>query len=164
MMLRIGQGYDVHRFAPGRPLKLGGVEISSEMGLSGHSDADVLIHAVIDAILGATGLADIGTHFPDTDDSFAGATGEELIHRTREMIADWRIVNVDTTIITEVPRIGPHREAIRDSLASLLDILPESVGIKAKTNEGLDAIGNKAGIACLAVVLLERNEEDDAWV
>ncbi len=165
MKYRIGQGYDIHRLVSGRPLILGGVTVPFELGLEGHSDGDALIHAVIDAILGAAGCGDIGTYFPDTDDEWAGAPGEELLRRVLALSIGWRVVNVDVTVVAEAPKIAPHRETIRDNLASILGIDADAVGIKAKTNEGLDAVGEKRAIACFAVALLEQNDaEHDEWL
>ena len=162
--LRIGQGYDIHRLATGRRLLLGGVEIAApdNIGLLGHSDGDVLVHAVTDAVLGALALGDIGQWFPDTDAEFAGADSRELLRR---VLADprlegWRLVNLDSTVIAQRPRLAPMIPAIRESIAALFGVPVERISVKAKTNEGLDAIGNGEAIAAQAVVLLERLKVD----
>ncbi|BDG62128.1 2-C-methyl-D-erythritol 2,4-cyclodiphosphate synthase [Caldinitratiruptor microaerophilus] len=157
--MRIGIGYDIHRLVPGRRLVLGGVEIPWRLGLEGHSDADALTHAVIDAVLGAAGLGDIGQLFPDTDPAFAGADSVALLERVVALVRErgWRVGNVDATVLCERPRIAPHREAMRRRLAAALGVAPEDVGIKATTNEGLGAIGAGEGIACYAVALLVRD-------
>jgi 2-C-methyl-D-erythritol 2,4-cyclodiphosphate synthase len=166
MSARIGYGYDIHALAPGRPFLLGGVEIPSDNGPVGHSDADVLSHAIIDALLGALGKDDIGTHFPDTDKQWVGASGKELIGHTLAMLEGWTVVNIDATIITELPKIGPHRSRIRENLARQMALPADRISIKAKTNEGFDAIGTKAAVACHVVVLLEEKPilEDDTWL
>ncbi|MGE5598985.1 MAG: 2-C-methyl-D-erythritol 2,4-cyclodiphosphate synthase [Bacteroidota bacterium] len=154
--MRIGQGYDLHALVPGRPLVLGGVRIPFSLGLMGHSDADVLTHAIIDALLGAAGLGDIGGHFPDTDPAYAGADSIMLLTRTLDLVrsAGWRPVNLDATLIAERPKIAPRVPEIRRRLASALRLPPEAVSVKGKTNEGLGALGRGEGIAALAVVLL----------
>lgn len=148
---RVGIGYDSHRLAEGRRLVLGGVEIPHERGLEGHSDADVLAHAVIDALLGASGGGDIGRRFPDDDDAWRDADSIELL---RTVVAELggRAVNVDATVICEEPRLGPHREAIERSLAAAVGA---PVAVKATTNEGMGAIGRGEGIAAIAVALVE---------
>lgn len=150
-MSRVGIGYDVHRLAFGRPLVVGGVEIDFDRGLAGHSDADVLAHAVTDAVLGAAGAGDIGTHFPPTDDRWRDADSIELL-RTVVAGLDGRVVNVDATVICERPPINPHRDAIEKRLGSALGA---PVSVKATTNEGLGAIGRGEGIAAIAVALFE---------
>lgn len=154
--MRIGYGYDVHRLVPGRPLVLGGVEIPYELGLAGHSDADVLLHAIADAVLGAAGLGDIGEHFPDTDPAWAGADSRLLLRRVARLAsgAGWRVVNVDATLLAERPRIAPYREEMRRRVAGALGIEPIQVGIKATTNEGLGFVGRGEGMAAHAVALL----------
>ncbi len=154
---RVGQGYDVHRLVLGRPLVLGGERIPSEVGLEGHSDADVLLHALGDALLGAAALGDLGEHFPPTDERWRGADSGELLRSivAKVAAADWRVVNCDLTMIAEAPRLAPHREAIRRNVARLLGVEPAAVGLKATTHEGLGALGRGEGIAALAVVLLE---------
>ncbi|MFO7171571.1 MAG: 2-C-methyl-D-erythritol 2,4-cyclodiphosphate synthase [Bacillota bacterium] len=156
--MRVGIGYDAHRLVPGRPLVLGGVTIPSEVGLEGHSDADVLTHAVMDALLGAAGLRDIGHHFPDTDPSLAGAYSLGLLARVRGLLREqgWRPVNIDATLIAERPRIAPYREAMRNCLAQALGLSPGDVSLKATTNEGLGALGRGEGIAAIAVALIAR--------
>jgi 2-C-methyl-D-erythritol 2,4-cyclodiphosphate synthase len=154
--MRIGQGYDVHRLIPGRRLVLGGEEIPFERGLEGHSDADVLLHALGDALLGAAGLGDLGTHFPPTDERWRGADSLDLLARIAELVrADgWRVVNADLTLLAEAPRLAPHRERIRGRIAAVLGVEIGAVGLKATTNEGLGSIGRGEGMAALAVVLL----------
>ncbi len=149
--MSVGIGYDSHRFAEGRPLILGGVEIEHELGLSGHSDADVLTHAVIDALLGAGGGGDIGTLFPDDDERWRGADSIDLL-RTVVGTIGGRIVNIDATVICEQPRLGPHREAIERLLA---EVTSARVNVKATSNEGMGWIGRGEGIACIAVASLE---------
>jgi 2-C-methyl-D-erythritol 2,4-cyclodiphosphate synthase len=155
---RIGFGYDSHRFETGRRLVLGGVEFPSETGLAGHSDADVLVHAVIDALLGAAGLGDIGTLFPDTDAAWKDADSARLlaivVARVRD--AGWRIGNVDATVICERPKLKPRVDAVRERLASLLGVEPGDVSIKGKTNEKMDATGQGVGIAVHCVALIAR--------
>ena len=155
--MRIGFGYDSHRFAEGRPLVLGGVEIPGAAGLAGHSDADVLLHAVIDALLGAAALGDIGSHFPDTDPKWKGADSAKLLEAVMEEVAaaGYRVVNVDATVICERPKLLPHMPAIRARIAELLRIAASNVSVKGKTNEGMDAVGRGEGIAVHCVALLE---------
>jgi 2-C-methyl-D-erythritol 2,4-cyclodiphosphate synthase len=157
-MTPVGIGYDSHRLADGRRLVLGGVEIPHERGLDGHSDADVLTHAVIDALLGAAGMGDIGEHFPDTDERFSGADSMQLlgIVVTTVIAAGFAIVNVDCTVVMEHPKLGPHREAIRERLAQALDLPSGSVNVKASTGEGIGFVGRGEGVAALAVAGLER--------
>jgi 2-C-methyl-D-erythritol 2,4-cyclodiphosphate synthase len=151
MSARVGIGYDSHRLVEGRPLILGGVEIPYERGLTGHSDADVLTHAITDAILGAAGAGDIGTHFPPTEERWRDADSIELLAAVLGKIGG-DVVNVDATVICEEPRLGPHREAIE---AHLGEALGAPVSVKATTNEGLGAIGRGEGIAAMAVALYE---------
>jgi 2-C-methyl-D-erythritol 2,4-cyclodiphosphate synthase len=155
--LRVGQGYDVHRLVPGRPLVLGGERIPSDVGLEGHSDADVLLHALGDALLGAAALGDLGDHFPPTDERWRGADSSELVRRIVALVAEagWRTVSCDLTLIAEAPRLAPYRDAIRRRVAELLAVESTAVGLKATTHEGLGALGRGEGIAALAVVLLE---------
>ena len=154
--MRIGMGFDMHRLVSGRRLILGGVEIPFEKGLAGHSDADVLTHAVCDALLGAAGLGDIGQHFPDTDAAWAGIESLKLLGHVQEMIADdWLIANLDVTVMAQAPKIGPYREAMGLRLASVLGINPGQINIKATTTEGLGAVGRGEGIAAQCVVLLQ---------
>lgn len=149
--MSVGIGYDSHRFAEGRPLILGGVNIPYERGLSGHSDADVLSHAVIDALLGASGLGDIGTLFPDTDPVWKGADSIELLTTVVGMIRG-RIENIDITVICEQPKLGPHRSEI---VRSIGDVTSARVNLKATTNEGMGWIGRGEGIACMAVASID---------
>jgi 2-C-methyl-D-erythritol 2,4-cyclodiphosphate synthase len=155
---RIGLGYDVHRFADDRPLVLGGVHIAHGQGLLGHSDADVLTHALMDAILGAMRDGDIGAHFPDTDPRYAGCSSIDLLRQVAELMraGGWRLVDADTVLSLEAPRISPHRDAMRAQIAQALGVQPESIGVKATTTEGLGATGRREGVAAYAVVLLER--------
>lgn len=157
MSLRVGQGYDVHRLVAGRRLVLGGEQIPFDRGLEGHSDADVLLHALGDALLGACGLGDLGQHFPPNDERWRGAASSDLLRRIVELArgAGWRCVNCDLTLIAEAPRLGPYRESIRRRIAKLLGVDAGAVGLKATTNEGLGALGRGEGIAALAVVLVE---------
>ncbi|HBT95502.1 MAG TPA: 2-C-methyl-D-erythritol 2,4-cyclodiphosphate synthase [Coriobacteriia bacterium] len=156
---RIGLGYDVHAFAApedARPLVVGGVTIPHDRGLLGHSDADVLVHAVADALLGAARAGDIGLHFPDTDPSFAGADSLLLLSRVGEIVSarGWRIVDIDSVIIAQAPKMSPHRDVMRTHIASALGIDIEQVGVKATTTEHLGFTGREEGIAAQAVVLL----------
>lgn len=159
MNVRVGQGYDVHRLVAGRHFVLGGVEIPYSHGPLGHSDGDVLLHALCDALLGALALGDIGSHFPDTDPAFAGADSAALVTRTVALVEarGWQIANVDTTVHAERPRIGPHVGAIRARIASLLRCGADLVSVKAKTNEGLGEIGRGEAIAATAIVLIARS-------
>ena len=152
-----GIGYDVHRFTKGRPLILGGVTIPYERGLQGHSDADVLTHAIADAILGAIGERDIGHHFPDTDESIRGISSLKILTHARDLVASRgaTINNIDATLLAEAPKIAPHLEAIRASLALTLDLAVERIGLKATTNEGLGAIGRGEGMAAMAVTSIQ---------
>ena len=155
--VRAGFGYDSHRFQAGRRLVLGGVEVPHDAGLAGHSDADAVIHAVIDAVLGAAGLGDIGSHFPDTDERWRGADSTALLAEVvREVhAAGWTVGNVDVTVICERPRIGPHAAAMRSRLAGLLGVGTGAVSVKGKTNEGMDAVGSGAGVEVHAVCILK---------
>jgi 2-C-methyl-D-erythritol 2,4-cyclodiphosphate synthase len=157
-VFRIGQGFDVHAFAAGRALILGGVRIPHERGLAGHSDADVLLHAITDAVLGAAGLGDIGRLFPDTDPQYAGADSRVLLRAAFAHVraAGWRVGNVDSTIICQRPRISPHARAMADNIAADLGIDPGCVNIKGKTSEKLGFTGREEGIAAQAVALLLR--------
>ena len=158
MNFRIGQGYDVHALVPGRPLIIGGVTVPYERGLLGHSDADVLLHAVTDALFGAAGLGDIGRHFPDTDTRFAGANSRVLLRECAARIkqAGFAIVNVDSTVIAQAPKLAPHIEAMRGSIAEDLQVDLEQVNVKATTTEKLGFTGREEGIAVHAVALLVR--------
>jgi 2-C-methyl-D-erythritol 2,4-cyclodiphosphate synthase len=151
-----GIGYDSHRLTPGRRLILGGVEIASDVGLDGHSDADVLTHAIIDALLGAAGLGDIGQHFPDSDERYRDADSLELLASVLPEIyaQSLELINVDSTVVMERPKLAPHREAIRESLAAALGIAPARVNVKASTGEGIGFVGRGEGVAALAVVSL----------
>ncbi len=158
-MMRIGQGSDIHALVEGRKLIIGGVDIPHERGLLGHSDADVLVHAVIDALLGAAALGDIGRHFPDTDPRYAGADSRVLLRATRELLAaqGWRIVNIDSTISAQRPKMAPHIPHMTANLAADLGLPADCVGIKAKTAERLGFVGREEGIATAAVALIERD-------
>jgi 2-C-methyl-D-erythritol 2,4-cyclodiphosphate synthase len=155
---RVGQGYDIHRIATERPLFLCGVRVPYSMGLLGHSDADVGLHAVIDAMLGAAGAGDIGERFPDTAVENRGKPSSDMLSAVlAELTASgWRVENVDLTIITEQPKLKPHKPAMRAKLAELCAISPDRIGIKAKTNETLGAVGREEAMICNAVVLLSR--------
>lgn len=157
-MLRIGIGYDVHAFADDRDLIIGGVKIEHSRGLLGHSDADVLAHAVADAVLGGLRAGDIGKLFPDTDPAFSGADSMELLARVGELARDsgWRVVDVDSVVICERPKLASHRELMRENIARALGISSESVGVKATTTERLGFEGREEGIGAQAVALLER--------
>jgi 2-C-methyl-D-erythritol 2,4-cyclodiphosphate synthase len=159
--LRVGQGYDIHRLVPGRRLMLGGVEIPFERGLDGHSDADVVLHALCDALLGAAGLEDIGQLFPPGDPEWKGASGRMLLSIVGGAVRErgFSVVNCDITVIAEAPKIGPHRQVIRESIADGLGIGADAVGLKATTNEEIGALGRGEGIAALAVVLLQKADE-----
>ena len=158
--LRVGQGFDVHAFAPGRPLILGGVRIAHDAGLAGHSDGDALLHALADAVLGASGLGDIGQRFPSDDPRYAGVASEEIIRTVVAEVcsAGWMPVNVDTTVIAQAPRLVAYVPAMRTKIAELLGLDVAAVGVKAKTADHLGALGRHEGLAALAVVLLERRE------
>ena len=158
--MRIGQGYDVHRLVSGQKLILGGVEIPHECGLLGHSDADVIVHAVMDALLGAAGLWDIGHAFPDDDPETEGISSLVLLERVRDMLArrGFQIVNVDGTIVAQRPKLSPFIPDMRQNIASVLSISPECVNLKATTEEGLGFTGTGDGIAAQAVALLQRTE------
>ena len=155
---RVGQGFDVHALVPGRRLVVGGVEIPFERGLLGHSDADVLLHAITDALLGAAALGDIGRLFPDTDEQHRAADSRELLKRVVERVhaAGWRIGNIDATVLAERPKIAPHVDAMRATVAACTGIDVPAVGVKGKTMEKLGAVGRGEGIAAQAVVLLYR--------
>jgi 2-C-methyl-D-erythritol 2,4-cyclodiphosphate synthase len=157
--VRVGIGYDSHRFAPGRPLKLGGVLIPSEVGLLGHSDADAVCHAVTDAILGAAGLGDIGEMFPDTDPGNKDRDSIGMLEAAVKRIATagYVVHQVDVSVVAETPRLAPYREKIRARLASALGIESASVSVKGKSNEGMGWIGRKEGLACIAVATLKGN-------
>jgi 2-C-methyl-D-erythritol 2,4-cyclodiphosphate synthase len=155
---RVGIGYDIHRLVPSRPLMLGGVLIPCDQGLLGHSDGDALLHAIADALLGAAALGDIGRHFPDTDPAFAGADSAVLLTRVCELLArkGFEVVNVDANVIAEQPKLAPHIEKMRARIAEVVRLSLDAVSIKARTNEGLDAVGRGEAIAVHAVVLIEK--------
>jgi 2-C-methyl-D-erythritol 2,4-cyclodiphosphate synthase len=155
---RIGLGHDIHSFVEGRALVLGGIDIPNERGLLGHSDADVLVHALMDAILGAMRDGDIGSHFPDSDPDYKDCSSVLLLARVAELMraAGWRLVDADTVLALEAPRISPYRDRMRERMASALGVSVDAVGVKATTAEGLGAIGREEGVAAYAVVLLER--------
>src|SRR5262245_21821667 len=157
-MTRFGFGYDIHRFAPGRKLMLGGVQVPSELGLLGHSDADVLLHAICDALLGAAALGDIGQHFPDTDPRFKGISSLSFLASTGELLATagYRIVNVDSTLVLQSPKIAQHVPAMRQQIANTLKLGVDRVSIKATTNEGLGALGAGEGCAAYAIAAIEK--------
>jgi 2-C-methyl-D-erythritol 2,4-cyclodiphosphate synthase len=153
--MRIGQGFDVHALVAGRRLVIGGVTIPHGKGLEGHSDADVLLHAICDALLGAAALGDIGKHFPDTDAAYAGADSRQLLREVRKKLGKHRIVNVDATILAQAPRMAPHLPQMIANIAADLGIDPAAVNIKATTTEELGFVGRAEGIAAQAVVLIE---------
>ncbi len=158
MSIRSGIGYDCHRFAPGRRLLLGGIELEHEQGLSGHSDADVLVHAVIDALLGAAALGDIGEHFPDTDERYRDADSLELLSASVGLLRErgFTIRHVDATVLIERPKLAPVRERIRASLAETMGLALEQVSVKATRGEGMGFVGREEGAAALAVATIER--------
>jgi 2-C-methyl-D-erythritol 2,4-cyclodiphosphate synthase len=157
-MMRIGFGYDVHAFAPDRPLILGGVTIPFPLGLSGHSDADTVIHAVVDALLGAAALGDIGSHFPSHDTRWQDQPSAIFLDYTFDLLCQqqWRISNIDTTIVAERPKLAPYTSAMRSHLAEHLHLDVAQVSVKATTTDGLGFVGRREGIACYAVALLEK--------
>lgn len=159
--MRVGQGFDVHRFAApeeGRPLVLMGMTVPHDRGLAGHSDADVMLHALMDALLGAAGLGDIGRHFPDTDPAYKGADSAVLLERVMRSLRErgWHVVNADVCLIGERPKIGPHRELMRERIAPLLGIETDALNVKATTTEKLGFTGRGEGLAAQAVVLIDR--------
>ncbi len=161
--MRIGQGYDSHRFAEGRPLVLGGIAIPDHPGLTGHSDADAVAHAVTDALLGAAGLGDIGTYFPPSDPAWKNADSMRLLAHIVQLLEgeNYQVVNVDVTVIAESPRIGPHAQAMRERLSGVIGISPGHISLKGKSNEGMGWIGRGEGIAVLAVALIDALEDQD---
>ena len=161
MDFRIGQGYDVHQLVEGRPLIIGGVTIPYERGLLGHSDADVLLHAITDALFGAASLGDIGRHFPDTATEFAGADSRVLLREAFKRVSEagFAIANVDSTIIAQAPKLAPHIEGMRANIAEDLDLPVNRVNVKAKTNEKMGFLGREEGIATEAVALIYRQNE-----
>ncbi len=156
MNIRIGNGYDIHRLVSDRPLILGGVKIPHSLGLLGHSDADVLTHAIMDAMLGALSLGDIGHYFPPSDPKWAGADSLVLLEQVNELIQEqgWRVGNIDSVVVAERPKLKPHIEEMRGNLAKVLHLEPNQVGVKATTNEKLGPVGNQEGICAYAVVLI----------
>lgn len=155
-MMRIGQGFDAHRFTAGKPLVLGGVLIPHPFGLEAHSDGDVIIHALCDALLGAAGLGDIGLHFPDSDKRFLGIDSRLLLQKVHTLISSrYAIVNIDITLLAQVPKIAPFVEAMRRTLADDLMIEPSDISVKATTTEHMGFIGREEGLAAMAIVLLE---------
>ena len=159
MKIRIGNGYDIHRLAPERKLILGGIDIPHTLGLLGHSDADALTHAIMDAMLGALSLGDIGLYFPPSDPKWAGADSQKLLKQVNELVRSrgWQIGNIDSVVIAEQPKLKPHIATMRDRLATTLAIEPDQVGIKATTHEKLGPLGEEKGIAAYAVVLLQQH-------
>jgi 2-C-methyl-D-erythritol 2,4-cyclodiphosphate synthase len=155
---RVGIGYDIHRLVEGRKLILGGVEIPFEKGLMGHSDADVLTHAICDSLLGAAALGDIGTHFPDSDRSFAGASSLDLLGKVVELVGDrgFVVANIDSVVLAERPKVGPYIDAMRERLAAVMGIEADRISVKAKTGEGLDSVGRGEAMAAHVVALLCR--------
>ena len=158
--MRVGHGFDVHRLVRGRPLILAGVEIPHELGLEGHSDADVLAHAAGDALLGAIGAGDLGEHFPSSDERWRGASGATLLARVRAILKEggWSVNNVDVTLIAQAPRLAPYREALRKGLAEMLALDVDHVSVKLKSTDRLGAIGRGEGIAAEAVALVRRED------
>ena len=158
--IRIGVGYDSHRFVAGRPLVLGGIIIAYEMGLDGHSDADVLLHAIADAILGAAGLGDIGRHFPDTDDRFKDMQSTKLLADVfkKIVVAGYQVGNIDSVIIAEKPKLAPHLEAMSSKIGRILVVPADCVSIKATTNEKMGFVGREEGIAAIATALLYKDD------
>jgi 2-C-methyl-D-erythritol 2,4-cyclodiphosphate synthase len=152
--VRSGIGVDSHAFAAGRPLLLGGIEVPHDRGLAGHSDADVLTHAIIDALLGAAGLGDIGLHFPDTDPAFGGADSIALLREVVRRLEGAEVVHVDATVMMERPQLAPHREAMRARLAEALGVPVERVNVKATTGEGMGFVGRREGVAAMAVATI----------
>lgn len=159
MKIRVGYGYDVHRLAENRDFWMGGVKINHSLGLLGHSDADVLIHAICDAVLGAANMRDIGFHFPDTDPKYKGADSKVLLQRTIELIASkgFRVGNIDCTVCAERPKLNPHVEAMRQCLASLIQVDEDAISIKATTSERMGFVGREEGIAAYCVALIEKD-------
>jgi 2-C-methyl-D-erythritol 2,4-cyclodiphosphate synthase len=163
MRIRVGQGFDVHRFRTGLDLQLGGVVVPSKVGLEGHSDGDVVLHAVVDALFGAVSEADIGEHFPPGDEKWRGADSRDFVRRAMEIVEEhgFGVVNCDVTIIGERPRIGPHRGTLRASLAGMLKVPVSEVSVKATTTEGLGFTGRGEGLAAMAIVLLTETTNTD---
>ncbi|MEL6500074.1 MAG: 2-C-methyl-D-erythritol 2,4-cyclodiphosphate synthase [Cyanobacteria bacterium J06631_6] len=161
MNIRIGNGYDIHQLAADRPLILGGIKIPHTLGLLGHSDADVLTHAIMDALLGALGLGDIGHYFPPSDPKWKGADSMLLLEQVISIIQSqgWQIGNVDSTVVAEQPKLKPHLKSMRSSLARTMQVKPEQISVKATTNEKLGPVGREEGICAYAVVLLIRQSD-----
>jgi 2-C-methyl-D-erythritol 2,4-cyclodiphosphate synthase len=161
--VRAGIGYDVHRLEPGRRLVLGGVEIPHPLGLTGHSDADVLLHAIADALLGAAALGDIGQHFPPGDPSYLDASSLALLEEVRRLveIAGYRVGNIDASVVAEAPRLAPHIPLMRERIAAATGVAPDRIGIKATTNEGLGFTGRGEGIAAWAIALIEEIKQGE---
>ena len=155
--MRVGLGYDVHRLIENRKLILGGIDIPFERGLLGHSDADVLIHAICDALLGAAGLGDIGVHFPDTDPAYKDISSIKILRKTFQMVRSkgFSVVNIDTVIFAEIPKLSPYRQSMQTTLAAAIELDPQRINIKATTTEGLGMIGQGQGIGAMCVVLIE---------
>jgi 2-C-methyl-D-erythritol 2,4-cyclodiphosphate synthase len=162
LSIRVGSGHDTHRLAEGRPLILGGVRLDHPRGLSGHSDADVVLHAVTDALLGAAGLGDIGDLYPDTDPRWKDADSRLFLAETLERLnrSGWRVVNLDVTIFAQEPKLGPAKTRIRETLAELLGVPADAVNVKAKTGEKVGHIGRAEAIGCHAIVLIERMKDE----
>lgn len=160
MSLRIGYGYDVHQLAEGEDLIVGGIQVPYHLGSVGHSDADVLLHVICDALLGALALGDIGTHFPDTDPAYKGIDSKVLLKRTYELVKQegWALANVDSTVCLQLPKLKPHIPTMQAIVAELLDVEPNQIGIKATTTERLGFVGEQKGISAHAVVLLAKQE------
>jgi len=157
--MRVGLGYDVHRLVEGRKLILGGIDIPFEKGLLGHSDADVLIHAICDALLGAAGLDDIGVHFPDTDPAYRDISSIKILRKTFQMVRskNFSVVNIDTVIFAETPKLSPYRQAMQTTLAAAIELDPQRINIKATTTEGLGMIGQGQGIGAMCVALINKH-------
>jgi 2-C-methyl-D-erythritol 2,4-cyclodiphosphate synthase len=164
MTIRIGNGYDIHQLVGDRKLILGGIDIPHEKGLLGHSDADALTHAIMDALLGALSLGDIGLYFPPSDPQWAGADSQVLLAQVHQLLNDrgWHIGNIDSVVIAERPKLRPHIQAMRDRLATTLQIDPEQIGIKATTHEKLGPLGREEGIAAYAVALIQKTVQKTA--
>jgi 2-C-methyl-D-erythritol 2,4-cyclodiphosphate synthase len=158
VLQRIGQGYDVHAFGPGDHVTLGGVRIDHNAGITAHSDGDVLLHALCDALLGAVALGDIGIHFPDTDPKWRGADSRVFVRHVAALLSErqYQVVNVDATVLADAPRLGKHREQMRANIAADLGISIDQVNVKATTSEGLGFIGRREGLACHAIALIAR--------
>ena len=158
---RVGMGIDFHRFAEGRPLVIGGITIPHTRGLLGHSDADVLTHAICDALLGAAGLGDIGTHFPDTDERYRGISSLTLLEEVLSLLKGngWHPTNLDATLIAQEPKLTPYFKAMKEALSEILHLPHESIGLKATTSEGMGAIGRAEGISAFCVALIERSAQ-----